>query len=118
MCLWRLVLLCLLVSLPMANSAQAEVQQVNSDDSGCTDVYTGTSNCFVYGADGAAANGGTAGGMTACTATSYCVACERPLGSTRSVCVEARRNASCKCVSYTAGALQCATEGACTYRRS
>jgi hypothetical protein len=105
------------VAISFANSAQAQIagpEYKDTVDNGCSSVDTGTSGCFGYGADGA--NGGTAGGMSACTAYRYCVTCARPVGATRSICIEARRSGSCTCTANESGPVFCASGGACTYK--
>lgn len=108
----------LAVVITCAGSADASIvggpQAKDTYDHGCTDVDSGSGDCFSYGADGA--NGGTAGGMSACTAYKNCVTCARPVGAIRSICVEARRNAECKCTDYPTGTISCASSGACTYK--
>lgn len=112
------LLLCVVLTGMFSLSAKAGVvtgpDTLQTYDSGCTNVDSGTSGCFAYGADGA--NGGTAGGMTACTAWKFCVSCERPLGAAESICVEAHRNASCKCSGGAGTGKVCAGSGACTYK--
>lgn len=115
-----LVLLTLAVVITFANSAEAQIvapQYKDYVDNGCTSVYTGTAGCFSYGADGTSgANGGTAGGMSACTAWRNCVTCARPVGQIKSICVEAKRNAECKCSDTSSGSSVCIGSGSCVYK--
>ena len=61
-------------------------------------------------------DGGTAGGMTNCTARKYCTSCETTL-SNQSVCIKAYRDAYCKCeYFYQGGVKLCISSGACLYR--
>lgn len=111
------VLVCLASAITLANSAQAQIpgpSYKDTPDGGCASVYTGTAGCF--GADGTAANGGVAGGMSACTAWKFCVTCAQPVSGGQSICVEAKRNAWCSCSDASSGRSVCASSGSCTYK--
>jgi hypothetical protein len=107
---FKLILACLAITALFTLSSEAEAVNKNLIDHGCTSVEEGTGDCFT------ADNGGTAEGISSCTARLNCVACEMPVGATRSICVEARRNASCKCQSYSKGFVYCQQSGTCTYK--
>ena len=62
-------------------------------------------------------DGGTAGGMTSCTATRYCVSCETSTTG-QDVCTRAYRNAYCLCEYFYQGTTKkCKGSGTCTYSR-
>ena len=72
--------------------------------------------CF-WGGGGIADNGGTAGGMAACTAYKYCTSCESTLNGDSGVCIKAYQSAYCKCSYFTQnGRTSCSSNGDCTYK--